>query len=569
MASKFEIQVELELGNLRGQIKRLEGQMDAAGKRIGSSESGIMRGIKRVGGALAAAVAVEQLGELGKRIINVTAEMQKMSAVLTNTLGSRSEAQKSLNMISKWASKTNFSVFETTEAFVKLANFGMVATADELTRLGDLANSTGKGFDQLVEAVIDAQSGEFERLKEFGIRASSAGDKVTFTFKGVETQVSKTDDAIREYILGLGELEGVKGSTAAISNTLEGRLSNMGDAFNTALSKMGTEAMPLINAILPKLEDFIADIGDKGFLAAQDLVVFVNTLIELYNNSLALQVLFAGLVFALETVWTTLKTVGKGIWSVIELIIRLGSAIVNPFKPANILGAKAAWEKFQDDVLGIGTTAADEYSDAWSRATSIIGKKLKKLAGDFANFERGKLEGAKTTTDGTIGLLKTEQQIREEMALANQLSRAETFGDVIAIVVKEMTLELMKSIIASVPFPFSIALAAGAGALVNSLVSGLQGFATGGVVGGSSFSGDNVMIRANSGERVLNIPQQQFLMEAANAGRAESAETNNLLRQIVMQAKQPLNVYVNQRASDFVNIHRRGVAHRVLEAGLG
>ena len=76
-----------------------------------------------------------------------------------------------------------------------------------MRKLGDLASSTGKDFDQLAEAIIDAQTGEFERLKEFGIRASKQGDEVKFTFKEVETQVDFTADSIRDYVLSLGDDE--------------------------------------------------------------------------------------------------------------------------------------------------------------------------------------------------------------------------------------------------------------------------------------------------------------------------------------------------------------------------
>jgi hypothetical protein len=98
--------------------------------------------------------------------------------------------------------------------------------------LGDLASSTGKSFDQLAEAILDAQTGEFERLKEFGVRAAVAGDQVTFTFKGIKTQVDNTAESIQKYVLSLGAAEGVSGAMNKISNTLGGKISNVADSFN-------------------------------------------------------------------------------------------------------------------------------------------------------------------------------------------------------------------------------------------------------------------------------------------------------------------------------------------------
>src|SRR5690606_36201090 len=111
------------------------------------------------------------------------AQYQRMSAVLTS-LGSRSQAQQALRMLEQFAAKTPFQVDKLTESYVKLVNQGFRPTQDELRKLGDLSASVGKDFDQLTEAIIDAQTGEFERLKEFGIRAQKEGDIVIFTFKG-------------------------------------------------------------------------------------------------------------------------------------------------------------------------------------------------------------------------------------------------------------------------------------------------------------------------------------------------------------------------------------------------
>jgi len=56
----------------------------------------------------------------------------------------------------------------------------------------------------------------------------------------------------------------------------------------------------------------------------------------------------------------------------------------------------------------------------------------------------------------------------------------------------------------AVPFPFNIiALAATIASIVSALATPIKGFATGGVIPGTSFSGDKVLIRANSGEEVL------------------------------------------------------------------
>lgn len=215
-----------------------------------------------IGTTLAASFSVAAVGGFISKVVETRAEFQKFEAVLTNTLGSKSLAQNALMMIQDVASKTPFSVQELTASFVKLANQGFEPTAAEITKLGDLAASQGKSFDQLTEGIIDAQTGEFERLKEFGIKAKKEGDNVKFTFKGVETQVKNNGKAINDYILSLGELEGVSGGMAAISDTLGGKISNLGDNFDAFFNNLGESSEGVFSGILDSFNEFLGKAND-------------------------------------------------------------------------------------------------------------------------------------------------------------------------------------------------------------------------------------------------------------------------------------------------------------------
>ena len=68
------------------------------------------------------------------------------------------------------------------------------------------------------------------------------------------------------------------------------------------------------------------------------------------------------------------------------------------------------------------------------------------------------------------------------------------------------------------PFPYNlIAIAAGVAAVVGALAS-MQKFASGGIVKGSSTSGDHTLARVNSGELILNKGQQGTLYKAIASG---------------------------------------------------
>lgn len=94
--------------------------------------------------------------------------------------------------------KTPFSIEEIATSVVKLKAAGLQATDEAVTAYGDLASTMGKNVDEMTEAVKDAVTGEFERLKEFNIKASKSGDTISFTFKGVTTDIAAHKATLRE-----------------------------------------------------------------------------------------------------------------------------------------------------------------------------------------------------------------------------------------------------------------------------------------------------------------------------------------------------------------------------------
>lgn len=234
---------------LNGELKKVTtqyGKVQVGGRGV----NGVMKKM----GALLPVVGFAALLSAGKRlltnIIDVRKEFEKYEAILKVSLGSQRSARQEMGMLAKFAADTPFQLSGLTDAFVKLTNQGFKPNRAEMTKLGDLTAAMGKDFDQLTEAIIDAQTGEFERLKEFGIRASKQGDKVKFSFKEVETQVGFTASEIRKYILGLGEMEGISGSMAEISKTLGGRISNLGDAWDTLMNTMGQRSSGIMVSII-------------------------------------------------------------------------------------------------------------------------------------------------------------------------------------------------------------------------------------------------------------------------------------------------------------------------------
>ena len=226
---------------------------------VGSKLSSLGKGIGgKLGGLAAGFFAIDGIRQLGAAAIETSAKYQTLQAVLENTFGNTGQAREALANITGFAAKTPFQVDELSSSLVKLANQGFTPTMAQLTNLGDLASSTGKGFEQLTEAIIDAQVGEFERLKDFGVRAQKEGDNIRFTFKGQETQVKFTAAAIREYVLGLGRMAGVQGAMNKISQTTAGQISNLKDNWDQLLKTLGDSAKGPITATIAGLSGMVA-----------------------------------------------------------------------------------------------------------------------------------------------------------------------------------------------------------------------------------------------------------------------------------------------------------------------
>lgn len=217
--------VKKEIGGIEESLGRFTGN-------VGNYKSAI----SGVFGLFAAAGVSFGVGE----IIQATRETEKLFAVLTNAVGSRSGATRIFAELQDFAATTPFALNEVVGAFTKLEQRNFNPNIEQLKTLGDIAAASGKSLDQFVEAVLDAQTGEFVRLKEFGIVARKSGDELNLSFKGQTTTIKNTSESITEYLLGLGKLPGIQGATDAVAKTLDGSLSNLADNFSRLFATIGS-----------------------------------------------------------------------------------------------------------------------------------------------------------------------------------------------------------------------------------------------------------------------------------------------------------------------------------------
>lgn len=161
-----------------------------------------------------------------------------------NTLNVVMKDQKKAGETFKWAvafaNKTPYQTDEVVEATVKLTNYGIQAQKT-LPLIGDMASVMGKSLDQAVEAVADSQTGELERLKEFGITKQMIVEQGAKKLAGIEL-VNQKGQIVNQkaFNLALFSLmqERYKGGMEIQSKTFSGLMSTVQGIWKNGLARM-------------------------------------------------------------------------------------------------------------------------------------------------------------------------------------------------------------------------------------------------------------------------------------------------------------------------------------------
>jgi hypothetical protein len=185
----------------------------------------------RIAGFVAGLAVLDKALAFGGKMIATQRQFDILNAQLITATGSTQGASAAFENLQAFAAKTPFALEQSVEAFVKLTNLGLTPSERALTSYGNTAAAMGKDLMLLIEAVADATTGEFERLKEFGIKAKQEGDKVSLTFRGTTKTIQKSASEIESYLMALGENE-FAGAMETRLDSLDGKLSGLADEFN-------------------------------------------------------------------------------------------------------------------------------------------------------------------------------------------------------------------------------------------------------------------------------------------------------------------------------------------------
>ncbi len=261
--SDLRVKLILEaVDRISGQMARISTAFTRSTERMRASLSRVADSMTQVGANLTLRLSAPLAG-LGTLAVRQSASFEKLRASLKTVTGSTQAAQTAFDDLIRFSATTPYQLEEVMGAFIKLKALGLDPSMTALKSYGNTASAMGKGLDQFIEAVADAATGEFERLKEFGIRAEQNGNRVAFTFRGQRTIVRKSAAEIETYLRRIGEIE-FAGAMEEQMATLGGAFSNLQDAVSSSLARVGDKISQTLalREFTKRLSDAVSGLAD-------------------------------------------------------------------------------------------------------------------------------------------------------------------------------------------------------------------------------------------------------------------------------------------------------------------
>lgn len=195
---------------------------------------------KTVAGVAATYVSAKALANVGKSALESASGLEGYRSTLNVVLKDQQKAAKMMAWAVEFANRTPFETDSVVEATVRLQSYGIEAQK-VMTQIGDMAGVMNKDLMQAVEAVADAQTGEIERLKEFGIT------KAMITAKGAELYKNQTivnnkgqivdQQKFNDALFALME-DRFKGGMEIQAKSYKGLMSTISGVWKTGLAQM-------------------------------------------------------------------------------------------------------------------------------------------------------------------------------------------------------------------------------------------------------------------------------------------------------------------------------------------
>ena len=356
MARSITVALELDDRNFKRGI-------NSADQQVGKLTSGF-GGLKT---AIGAATAVAS-GFAVKGILDATLKMENFRTTLTAYLGSQQAANSELRRLSDLANQLPQDLDNITEGFLVLQRNGIDTTSEALIAFSKVAAGNSKDFTQLAEAVADALTGEFERLKEFGIKVSKEQDQFAIRFADGSTKIVDSAQEVVEAVRQQGEEGGkfadvVAGPLNQALSNLNGIIFEASTAFGEGFAPAIAEGATQIKALIEANKEAIASFGE---LIGDGLMWFLENMDTVVTG-----------IKAFVAAWAVFKVAElvTGIRSIIAAIVAMNAALMaNPIGlvVAAIAAATAVIIVYWDDIAQAAVTAWNYTQEAWFKFKELF-----------------------------------------------------------------------------------------------------------------------------------------------------------------------------------------------------
>ncbi|MCM3411460.1 tape measure protein [Metabacillus litoralis] len=230
---------------------------------------------KSVAGLAAAYVGFQAASSVFTTGINAASSLEGYRNTLEVVMGDTKKAAETMKWAVDFANKTPFETDSVVEATTRLQSYG-IAAQKHLPAIGDMAGVMGKDVMQAVEAVADAQTGELERLKEFGITKAMIEKKAGEMFKNQVVVNNKgqivEQEKFNQALFALMD-DKYAGGMERQANTFKGVMSTITGVWKTGLATMmgiSAEGEIVQGGLFDTIKDKATQLGSKLTQMAND-----------------------------------------------------------------------------------------------------------------------------------------------------------------------------------------------------------------------------------------------------------------------------------------------------------
>lgn len=322
----------------RGVRNNLKG-VEQSSKSLGNSFSTLQKTLVGIGAALGT-------GAFARGVIATRARFEDLRTSLTSVTGSAQAGGKAFDFITKFSTRTQFSVEDLSTAFIKLKAAGIEPTEELLTTFTDTAAITTDQVGSL-EAVTDLFARtvggglgleEIERLGDRGVPVLRILKEELNLSRDQISEFGKTAEGARKITeaFAKGIKEEFGGATENLLGNLNVQFSNLGIAFRTAQDQIG-------EGLSPAIKDLTNDLT-SALESNEELFLSIGQALGTAINGTAAAVGFLAENFAI------LKALGMGAigFAAAKAFMRLASA----FRLAS-LGAARFSKAMRKNIIGL------------------------------------------------------------------------------------------------------------------------------------------------------------------------------------------------------------------------